>query len=101
MGFRDLNDRLNEAVISHLSDGTAIYHTVGGETRQNVPYELDLSYQVYAEGEDLPQSIKTVEVPVSVVPKFKMGDRIEFDGKRWELLQVVEDDGAFRRLEIK
>ncbi|KAA0015497.1 hypothetical protein F0A16_20640 [Salinicola corii] len=92
--------RANRVLAETLSDGLATYRHANGETVEGVPYELDLSFEVYREGDQLPSYVKAIEVPVSLVPKHQRGDEIVIDGKTWEVLSTLTDDGDFRQLEI-
>lgn len=98
--FRDHVRRLNAAVTEHLADGLATYRRANGETVVGVPYELNLSFEVYREGDQLPTSVKAVEIPVALVPTYQRGDEIVIDGKTWEVLSQLTDDGDFRQLEV-
>ncbi|MGJ8518485.1 head-tail joining protein [Carnimonas bestiolae] len=100
MAFPDLDDRLNEAVSSHLCDGIATYLPTGGGAVSGVPYQRDREYQVYREGSELPENIDTVVLRVASIPRHRIGDLLDIEGARYELLRVVEDDGAWRRIEI-
>ena len=45
--FDQYASRLNEAAMQHLSDGTATYTPASGPALLAVPYQLDLSHEVY------------------------------------------------------
>ncbi|MGQ7245462.1 head-tail joining protein [Salinicola sp. V024] len=92
--------RANRVLAENLADGLATYRRDNGETIEGVPYELNLSFEVYKEGDQLPTPVKAVEVPVSLVPTYQRGDEIVIDGKTWEVLSTLTDDGDFRQLEI-
>ncbi|WP_110636247.1 head-tail joining protein [Salinicola salarius] len=92
--------RANRVLAENLADGLATYRRANGETIAGVPYGLDLSFEVYKEGDQLPKSVKAVEIPVAQVPTYQRGDEIVIDGKTWEVLSQLTDDGDFRQLEV-
>lgn len=97
--FGDHLNRLNEAVINHLSDGLCTYHPGAGGDVTGVPYQLNLSYETFDE-QDF-----TVRVTALTVPKGQVGDvdrRDEFTvgERRWRYGRLLEDDGAFVTIEV-
>ena len=95
--FGDYLSRLNEAVITHLSDGLCTYQPAVGVVTLDVPYQLDLSYEVYDQ-DQVAMRVATVLVPVEKVPASKQGDQIVLPDRTWTVQQSLEDDGDWRRL---
>lgn len=95
--FGDHLSRLNEAVITHLSDGLCTYSRATGGSVLGVPYQLDLSYEVYDQ-DQVAMRVATILVPVEHVETSKQGDTITLTSRTWTVQQNLEDDGAWRRL---
>lgn len=117
MSFADLNRRLNEAVMTHLSDDLADYEHQGAVTASQIRVILDRDYEVYDENQ-VAMHIATVSVMVQDVPRSQQGDVIIMPADGWlssrywgnpdfwaevpkqrrRVQQILEDDGHMRRL---
>jgi len=95
--FGDHLSRLNEAVVTHLCDGLCSYVPSIGGPLLDVPYQLDLSYEVYDQ-DQVAMKVATVLVPVESVAVSKRGDTITLPNRTWTVQQTLEDDGEWRRL---
>ncbi|AIA76229.1 hypothetical protein FF32_15710 [Halomonas campaniensis] len=97
MNFGDHLNRLNEAVVNHLTDGLCVYQTKGGAALVEIPYQLDLSHEVYDQ-DQVAMRVATILVPVERVPSSGQGDTVALPGRTWRVQEVLEDDGYWRRL---
>lgn len=97
MSFGDHLNRLNEAVVKHLSDGLATYTPTSGPALLEVPYQLDLSFEIYDQ-DQVAMRVATILVPVERVPESRQGDTVAVPGRAWRVQQVLEDDGQWRRV---
>ncbi|CAM9358905.1 unnamed protein product [Ectocarpus sp. 12 AP-2014] len=95
--FGDHLGRLNEAVIAHLSDGLCAYTLISGAQLLDVPYQLDLDYEVYDQ-DQLARRVRSILVPVERVPGSSQGDQIVTLNRTWMVEEILEDDGYWRRL---
>jgi len=83
--------------MTHLSDGLCTYQPAVGAATLEVPYQLDLSYEVYDQ-DQVAMRVATVLVPVEKVAASKQGDQIVLPDRTWTVQQSLEDDGDWRRL---
>jgi hypothetical protein len=97
MSFGDHLNRLNEAVVNHLTDGLCTYQPKGGAALVEIPYQLDLSHEVYDQ-DQVAMRVATILVPVERVPSSGQGDTIALSNRTWTVQQTLEDDGYWRRL---
>lgn len=95
--FDQYASRLNEAAMQHLSDGQATYTPSSGPALLEVPYQLDLSHEVYDQ-DQVAMRVATILLPVERVPESRQGDTIALPGRTWRVQQVLEDDGQWRRV---
>lgn len=100
--FADHLDRLDEAVMTHLGDGTCTYRGTGqgsGFVAEGIAYILDRDFE--AQNDDqVAFRVTTVSVLVSDVPSSTQGDQIETPARTWQVQQILEDDGSWRRLYV-
>ncbi|SHK53786.1 head-tail joining protein [Halomonas caseinilytica] len=96
MSFQDHLDRLDEAVMTHLSDGTCDYQG-SASSATGIPYMLDHDFEVDDENQ-VPMHVTTVSVQVSDVATSRQGDQIVTPSRTWDVQQILEDDGHMRRL---
>lgn len=99
MSFNDHLDRLDEAVESHLSDGTCRYETSGGTVIENVPYILDRDFEAQ-DADQVALRVTTISVRPSRVSSSAFGDTITAAGHVWKVQEILEDDGQWRRLYV-
>ena len=97
MSFGDHLNRLNEAVVNHLTDGLCTYQPRGGAALVEIPYQLDLSHEVYDQ-DQVAMRVATILLPVERVPESRQGDTVAVPGRTWRVQQVLEDDGQWRRV---
>lgn len=95
--FDQYASRLNEVAMQHLSDGTATYTPASGAALLAVPYQLDLSHEVYDQ-DQVAMRVATILLPVERVPESRQGDTVAVPGRTWRVQQVLEDDGQWRRV---
>lgn len=95
--FDQYANRLNEAVVNHLSDGLATYTPANGPALLEVPYQLDLSFEIYDQ-DQVAMRVATILVPVDQVATSGQGDTIALPNRTWRVQQVLEDDGQWRRV---
>lgn len=98
MSFADHANRLDEAVMQHLGDGTCTY-TGAGFVAKDIGHILDRSHEVYDENQ-LAQRVTAISVMVADVPTSRQGDTITTASRTWTVQQVLEDDGYLRRLYV-
>ncbi|MES3674606.1 hypothetical protein QC589_01480 [Halomonas elongata] len=96
MSFQDHLDRLDEAVMTHLSDGTCDYQG-SSSSASGVRYMLDHDFEVYDENQ-VAMHVTTVSVHVNDVATSRQGDQIVTPSRSWTVQQILEDDGHLRRL---
>lgn len=99
MSFNDHLDRLDEAVESHLSDGTCRYETSGGTVIEDVPYILDRDFEAQ-DNDEVALRVTTISVRSSRVSSSEFGDVITAGGRAWKVQEILEDDGQWRRLYV-
>jgi len=97
--FDQYANRLNEAVVKHLSDGLCTYHPANGPDVPDVPYQFDNEFEVIDEN-GIGRRVKTLLLPVAVVGDVDRRAEFTVEGKRWRYNGPVEDDGAFVRIEV-
>lgn len=98
--FDQYASRLNEAAIKHLSDGLCTYHPVPNAADVlDVPYQFDNDFEVIDEN-GLGRKVKTLLVPVAKVGEVDRRAEFTVNGRRWRYGSIVEDDGAFVRIEV-
>lgn len=95
--FDQYANRLNEAVVKHLTDGLCTYTPASGPALLAVPYQLDLSHEVYDQ-DQVAMRVATILLPVERVPESRQGDTVAVPGRTWRVQQVLEDDGQWRRV---
>ena len=95
--FGQYANRLNEAVVNNLSDGLCTYQPKGGAALVEIPYQLDLSHEVYDQ-DQVAMCVATILVPVERVAASGQGDTIALANRTWTVQQTLEDDGYWRRL---
>lgn len=95
--FARANARANRVMMDRLSDGLCTYTTASAAQLLAVPYQLDLSYEVYDQ-DQIAMRVTTVLLPADRVPETKQGDLIVTPTRTWKAQQVVEDDGQWRRV---
>ncbi|ATH77790.1 hypothetical protein CLM76_09380 [Vreelandella venusta] len=95
--FDQYASRLDEAAMQHLSDGHATYTAASGPALLEVPYQLDLSHEVYDQ-DQVAMRVATILLPVERVPESRQGDTVAVPGRTWRVQQVLEDDGQWRRV---
>ncbi|MDT8895477.1 hypothetical protein RSO41_12505 [Halomonas sp. I1] len=96
MSFQDHIDRLDEAVMTHLSDGTCDYQG-SVSSAQGVPHILEHDFEVQ-DDDQVAMHVTTVSVWVSDVATSRQGDKIITPSRTWTAQQILEDDGHMRRL---
>jgi len=97
--FDQYANRLNEAVVKHLTDGLCTYHPDNGPDVPDVPYQFDNEFEVIDEN-GIGRRVKTLLLPVAVVGDVDRRAEFTVEGKRWRYNGPVEDDGAFVRIEV-
>lgn len=99
--FDQYASRLNEAAISHLSDGLCTVHPSEGADVADVPYQYDNAFEMFDE-QGLSMYVKTLLLPVEFVGSLEMDLRASFTvgGQLWRFGSVVEDDGHFVRYQV-
>ena len=97
--FDQYANRLNEAVVKHLSDGLCTYHPANGPDVPDVPYQFDNEFEVIDEN-GIGRRVKTLLLPVAMVGDVDRRAEFTVEGKRWRYNGPVEDDGAFVRIEV-
>lgn len=99
MSFSALINRLDGAVMQHLSDGTCSYQGVSFLS-ENAGYILDQDHEVYDDNQ-VAQRVTTVCIEVKHLPSAsRIGDQIITAGRTWKVQQTLEDDGHLRRLYV-
>lgn len=98
--FDQYASRLNEAAIKHLSDGLCTYHPAPSAADVlDVPYQFDKSFELIDEN-GLGRLATTLLVPVAKVGEVDRHAEFTVNGRRWRYGSVVEEDGAFVRIEV-
>lgn len=97
--FDQYANRLNEAVVKHLSDGLCTYHPGTGPDVLDVPYQFENEFEVIDEN-GIGRRVKTLLLPVAMVGDVDRRAEFTVSGKRWRYNGPVEDDGAFVRIEV-
>jgi hypothetical protein len=97
--FDQYANRLNEAVVKHLTDGLCTYHPATGPDVSDVPYQFDNEFEVIDEN-GIGRRVKTLLLPVAMVGDVDRRAEFTVEGKRWRYNGPVEDDGAFVRIEV-
>lgn len=95
--FARATARANRVFMDRLSDGLATYTPATGTAILNVPYQLDLEYEVYDQ-DQLARRVRTVLLPVEHVPATAEGDQIVTPPRTWRVETILEDDGYWRRV---
>lgn len=98
--FGDHINRLDEAVMQHLSDGTCTYQGTATNGVE-VPYMLERDVQLY-DDEGPARIATTIEVQVSAIGdgRSRQGDRVITPSRTWTVQQVIKDDGHWRTMEV-
>lgn len=99
--FDQYASRLNEAAISHLSDGLCTFRP-GEDGRPDVldvPYQFDNAFEVFDE-QGLSMHVKTVLLPVDRVGDVDRKATVTINGKVWRYSSLIEDDGYFVRIGV-
>jgi hypothetical protein len=95
--FARATARANRVFMDRLSDGHATYTPASGPALLEVPYQLDLSHEVYDQ-DQVAMRVATILLPVERVPESRQGDTVAVPGRTWRVQQVLEDDGQWRRV---
>ncbi|MES1927537.1 hypothetical protein [Salinisphaera sp. T31B1] len=84
-----------------FSQGRAVYRgaRVPGGVVHDITAVLDRSYEVFDE-DGVARRVTVMAVQVSQVPSSERGDTIERDGRSWQVIHTLEDDGHDRVLEV-
>ncbi len=99
--FDQYANRLNEAVVKHLSDGLCTYHPANGPDVPDVPYQFDSTFETFDEN-GMGRRVRNVLLPVAMVGQFDhQRSEVTLNGKRWLCAGMLEDDGAFVRIEVQ
>ena len=99
--FDQYANRLNEAVVKHLSDGLCAYHPANGPDVPDVPYQFDSTFETFDEN-GMGRRVRNVLLPVAMVGQFDhQRSEVTLNGKRWLCAGMLEDDGAFVRIEVQ
>lgn len=99
--FDQYASRLNQAAVSHLSDGLCTFHP-GEDGRPDVldvPYQFDNAFEVFDE-QGLSMHVKTVLLPVDLVGDVDRMANFTINGRVWKFNRPIEDDGYFVRIEV-
>lgn len=98
--FARANARANRIYMDRLSDGLCTYHPAPNTADVlDVPYQFDNDFEVIDEN-GLGRKVKTLLVPVAKVGELDRRAEFTVNGRRWRYGSVVEDDGAFVRIEV-
>ncbi len=95
--FARATARANRVFMDRLTDGTATYTPVSGPALLEVPYQLDLSHEVYDQ-DQVAMRVATILIPVECVSESRQGDTVALPDRTWRVQQVLEDDGQWRRV---
>ena len=63
--FDQYANRLNEAVVKHLSDGLCTYHPANGPDVPDVPYQFDSTFETFDEN-GMGRRVRNVLLPVAM-----------------------------------
>lgn len=95
--FARANARANRVFMERLSDGLCTYQPASGPALLEVPYQLDIGFEVY-DTDQVAMRVPTILVPVERVPTSPQGDQIVLPERTYTVQQIIEDDGQWRRL---
>lgn len=95
--FARATARANRVFMDRLSDGNATYTPTSGPALLAVPYQLDLSFEMY-DPEGMARRVTTILLPVALVPHSALGDQVVTPARTYHVEQVIEDDGDWRRV---
>lgn len=97
--FARATARANRVFMDRLSDGLCTYHPGTGADVLDVPYQFENEFEVIDEN-GLGRKVKALLLPVAMVGDLDRRAEFTVSGKRWRYNGIVEDDGAFVRIEV-
>lgn len=100
MAWMDIAERMDMAIMSALNDGLCEYQGVEAGAI-SAPYMLERDIELYSD--DGPARIATtIDVRSKDIGggKSYQGDTIITASRTWRVVQVISDDGCWRKLEV-
>lgn len=99
--FARATARANRVFMDRLSDGLCTYHPANGPDVPDVPCQFDSTFEVFDEN-GMGRRVRNVLLPVAMVGQFDhQRSEVTLNGKRWLCAGMLEDDGAFVRIEVQ
>lgn len=100
MAWMDIAGRMDKAIMGGLNDGECEYQGAEGGAI-SAPYMLERDIELY--GDDGPGRIaSTIDIRTKDIggTKSHQGDTIVTASRTWRVVQVISDDGCWRKLEV-